>query len=111
MGLATAAEMNGYPGPMRVLRQADMLGLTVDQRTRAEALFASMNAEAVAADEQIVKLEGDLDKQFSLTPADISRAKKNDQPERPSRWGGWLASSAIRRKQFFHLQIKLVACQ
>ncbi|HYV03741.1 MAG TPA: hypothetical protein VFB82_04100, partial [Blastocatellia bacterium] len=32
MGLALAAELNGYPGPSHVLELADKLDLSVDQR-------------------------------------------------------------------------------
>ena len=32
MGLALAAELNGYPGPSHVLELADKLGLSADQR-------------------------------------------------------------------------------
>src|SRR5207253_10196718 len=46
MGLALAAELNGYPGPSHVLELADRLALTDDQRERVKALFASMKAEA-----------------------------------------------------------------
>src|SRR3954464_11663482 len=47
MGLALAAELNGYPGPSHVLELADKLELSADQRTRIEALFNSMKAEAL----------------------------------------------------------------
>ena len=41
MGLAKAAELNGYPGPAHVLELASQLSLTSDQRARTQALFAS----------------------------------------------------------------------
>src|SRR4030088_2876215 len=47
MGLALAAELNGYPGPSHVLELADKLELSADQRTRINGLFDSMKAEAV----------------------------------------------------------------
>lgn len=34
MGLAPAAELNGYPGPMHVLEHASALALTAEQRDR-----------------------------------------------------------------------------
>ncbi len=34
MGLALAAELNGYPGPAHVIELADSLELTEAQRTR-----------------------------------------------------------------------------
>ena len=47
MGLALAAELNGYPGPSHVLELADRLELSADQRARIKGLFDSMKAEAV----------------------------------------------------------------
>lgn len=38
MGLALAAELNGYPGPMHVLEHADALRLAPAQRAAAQAL-------------------------------------------------------------------------
>lgn len=74
MGLALAAEMNGYPGPMHVLQLADQIGLSADQRARLDALFARMKVEAVAVGEQAIALERDLDNQFvsrSITPESL----------------------------------------
>src|ERR1700681_1945861 len=42
MGLALAAELNGYPGPAHVLELGDALHLTAAQRARTELLFAEM---------------------------------------------------------------------
>ena len=46
MGLALAAELNGYPGPLHVIELADSLRLTPEQRARMEALHTSMTSEA-----------------------------------------------------------------
>src|SRR5438105_4502530 len=40
MGLALAAELNGYPGPMHVLELADSLSLSDQQRAKIQELFA-----------------------------------------------------------------------
>jgi Spy/CpxP family protein refolding chaperone len=72
MGLALAAELNGYPGPIHVLELADKLELTATQRAQMEALFAAMKAEAVPLGERLIAQEADLDRQFSsrtITPA------------------------------------------
>ena len=37
MGLALAAELNGYPGPLHVLELADKLDLSAEQRTACSA--------------------------------------------------------------------------
>jgi Spy/CpxP family protein refolding chaperone len=72
MGLALAAELNGYPGPMHVLELADPLGLSAEQRAKMQELFSAMKAEAVPLGEQLIAQEADLDKQFAdktMTPA------------------------------------------
>jgi Spy/CpxP family protein refolding chaperone len=65
MGLALAAELNGYPGPVHVLELATPLGLTDAQRTRMAELFAAMKADAVALGEKLMAAEIDLDRQFA----------------------------------------------
>ena len=47
MGLAKAAELNGYPGPAHVLELATQLNLTADQKLKTEAIFRSMQARAI----------------------------------------------------------------
>ena len=71
MGLAKAAELNGYPGPSHVLELATELGLTTEQRRRTEALFAAMQASAVRLGRTLVEEERKLDQLFagkSVTP-------------------------------------------
>ena len=46
MGLAKAAELNGYPGPDHVLELATQLGLSPQQRVRVERLKHSMKKAA-----------------------------------------------------------------
>ena len=65
MGLALAAELNGYPGPSHALELADKIGLTQNQRSRTEILLAAMKGETVPIGEEVIALEGALDKQFS----------------------------------------------
>ncbi len=64
MGLALAAELNGYPGPMHVLELADSLGLSDQQRAKMQELFATMKAEAIPLGEKLIVQEADLDGQF-----------------------------------------------
>jgi hypothetical protein len=45
MGLALAAELNGYPGPSHVLELADKLELKPDQISAVRSLFESMKQE------------------------------------------------------------------
>jgi len=77
MGLAMAAELNGYPGPSHVLELADKLDLTADQRSSVKTLFDSMKAEAVPIGAKLIALEGDLDRQFAnrtITPDSLKAA-------------------------------------
>lgn len=72
MGLALAAELNGYPGPMHVLELANRLQLTGGQKQRLQALYATMKAEAIVAGEKLIASERKLDQAFStqkMTPA------------------------------------------
>ena len=75
MGLALAAELNGYPGPMHVLELAEPLALSDQQRAKVQDLFAAMKAEAVPLGETLIAQEADLDKQFAsktITPTGLS---------------------------------------
>jgi Spy/CpxP family protein refolding chaperone len=67
MGFAKAAELNGYAGPKHVLELASELDLTAEQRTRTQALFASMQTKAVALGRQLVDEERKLDRLFAST--------------------------------------------
>jgi hypothetical protein len=74
MGLALAAELNGYPGPSHVLELADKLELSADQRTRIKSLFDSMKAEAVPLGVKLIEQEADLNNQFAdrtITPESL----------------------------------------
>ena len=65
MGLALAAEMNGYPGPMHVLELADQLGLNAELQQQMRQLVESMKAEAVPMGEQLLARETALDRAFA----------------------------------------------
>jgi Spy/CpxP family protein refolding chaperone len=74
MGLALAAELNGYPGPSHVLELADKLELSSDQRTRIKGLFDAMKEEALPLGSRLIEQEADLDKQFAsrtVTPESL----------------------------------------
>ena len=73
MGLALAAELNGYPGPMHVLGHGEALRLTPAQRAAAEALRERMAGEARAIGARIVALEEELDRLFAGGTADAGR--------------------------------------
>jgi Spy/CpxP family protein refolding chaperone len=65
MGLALAAELNGFPGPVHVLEFADSLALSDVQRAKMQELFAAMKAETVPLGEKLIALEADLERQFA----------------------------------------------
>ena len=75
MGLALAAELNGYPGPLHVLELADQLALSVTQRERVQSLLAAMKAETIPLGETLIAQEAELDRQFanrSVTPVSLA---------------------------------------
>src|SRR5712664_3553128 len=77
MGLALAAELNGYPGPSHVLELADELDLSAEQRARVQKLFDSMKQEALPLGSKLIEEETELDRQFSnhtVTPASLKSA-------------------------------------
>jgi hypothetical protein len=65
MGLALAAELNGYPGPIHVIELADHLQLSAEQRLRFQQLYEAMKAEAIAVGEKLIAHETALDRQFA----------------------------------------------
>jgi hypothetical protein len=65
MGLALAAELNGYPGPSHVLELAEALGLTSKQATRTRELLGQMKAETIPLGKRLIKEEAELDRLFA----------------------------------------------
>lgn len=79
MGLALAAELNGYPGPLHVLELATPLGLSEDQRAKVAALFDAMKQEAVALGERLIAAETALDRLFAdktITSSGLAEATR-----------------------------------
>jgi Spy/CpxP family protein refolding chaperone len=64
MGLAKAAELNSYPGPLHVLQLANELGLSDEQRKAADSLYANMRQRALSIGRQIIEAERTLDRAF-----------------------------------------------
>lgn len=65
MGLAKAAELNRYPGPMHVLELTGQLELSPEQRNRTQALREAVVRDAVRLGRQIVEREESLDRSFA----------------------------------------------
>jgi Spy/CpxP family protein refolding chaperone len=70
MGLALAAELNGYPGPVHVLELAAALELTPEQRVKMQELFEAMKAETVPLGERLIAREAKLDRLFATKAVD-----------------------------------------
>jgi Spy/CpxP family protein refolding chaperone len=64
MGMAKAAELNGYPGPRHVLDLAVQLKLAPKQRQQVQAIFDRMNAAAKPLGTELVERERVLDQLF-----------------------------------------------
>jgi Spy/CpxP family protein refolding chaperone len=65
MGLAKAAELNGYPGPKHVLELAPQLNLTSDQLAATKKLHHSMQSKSSELGRRIVEQEQVLDTMFA----------------------------------------------
>jgi hypothetical protein len=77
MGMAKAAELNGYPGPAHVLQLAGPLGLTDAQRRDVQAIFNRMSAAAKPLGGELIAQEQILDQLFAtreITPDRLAAA-------------------------------------
>ena len=77
MGLAKAAELNGYPGPLHVLALTKELRLTPDQVRQVTDIRERMSAAAKPLGAEIIDREQELDRLFvrgQITPERLSAA-------------------------------------
>ena len=65
MGLAKAAELNGYPGPMHTLEHAGALNLSAEQLLKTKALLHLHKQQVRALGAQLVEAEKTLDESFA----------------------------------------------
>ena len=75
MGLALAAELNGWPGPAHVIELASAMQLTPAQLAATQRLMAEMQAAASTLGARVIEEERALDNAFrdrSVTPSDLS---------------------------------------
>ncbi len=72
MGLAKAAELNSYPGPMHVLELAQALQLSDAQRDASTRLMNTHKDEARALGRQLVDAERELDQAFATRRIDAA---------------------------------------
>lgn len=76
MGMALAAELNHYPGPIHVLEMAEPLELTADQAVQTRHVYDQMHEHAVELGTKIVEAEKELDRAFadrSITNEELAR--------------------------------------
>ena len=77
MGMAKAAELNGYPGPAHVLQLAVKLGLTEIQQRDVQAIFDRMSAAAKPLGRELIAQEQALGQLFAkgeITPDRLAAA-------------------------------------
>lgn len=72
MGLAKAAELNGYPGPAHVLEHADALALTQEQRHATHRLMEEHKARARRMGATLIEAERRLDEAFASRRIDAA---------------------------------------
>jgi hypothetical protein len=76
MGMALAAELNGYPGPIHSIDLADRLGLSADQVSKLKKLFEEMKAETIPIGATLMTQERLLNDDFAhrtVTPVSLER--------------------------------------
>ncbi len=77
MGLALAAELNGYPGPIHAIELSNQLDLSPEQTAKLKALFEAMKAETIPLGATLISEERQLNDQFShhtITPDRLTAA-------------------------------------
>ena len=77
MGLALAAELNGYPGLIHAVELADRLRLSADQVAKLKELFEAMKAETITIGVTLISQERALNDDFArrtVTQASLETA-------------------------------------
>ncbi len=75
-GLAKAAELNGIPGPSHVLDMSEEIGLSSDQRSKIEVVFAGMQAKAIQTGTKMIEKEKELNQAFASGQIQPLKLKK-----------------------------------
>lgn len=75
-GLALAAELNGVPGPAHLLELSEQIGLSPDQVTAIETIFAAMQTEARVAGERLIAAEAAIEAAFRESDLDADRLRE-----------------------------------
>jgi len=80
MGLALAAELNGYPGPIHAIELREQLRLSPDQVSKLIALFEAMKAETIPLGATLISQERQLNDSFAshtITLASLQATTKD----------------------------------
>ena len=79
MGLALAAELNGYPGPSHAIELAGRLGLSADQVTKLQGAFEAMKAEAIPLGAALISQERNLNNDFAKRTVTLASLETTTQ--------------------------------
>jgi Spy/CpxP family protein refolding chaperone len=74
-GMASYADLNGYPGPKHILDMQEKLNLSEEQLKDVQSIFEAMKENAQAKGEAIIAKEVELEQLFRLGKATESEAK------------------------------------
>ena len=94
MGLAMAAELNGYPGPAHVLELADKLELKPEQKSEVQKMLNAMKGEAIPIGEQLIAAEAELDRGFAA--GTMTESQLQDQVQAIARLQGELRFTHLK---------------
>jgi Spy/CpxP family protein refolding chaperone len=79
MGLALAAELNGYPGPIHAIELAEQLHLSPEQINNLKSLFEAMKAETIPLGASLIAQERDLNDSFANRTVTLSNLEATTQ--------------------------------
>jgi Spy/CpxP family protein refolding chaperone len=79
MGLALAAELNGYPGPVHAIELAGELHLSPEQVAKLRALFEPMKAETIPIGASLISQERDLNNDFANRTITVANLETTTQ--------------------------------
>jgi hypothetical protein len=79
MGLALAAELNGYPGPIHAIELAEQLHLSPDQIGKLKSLFAAMKEETIPLGATLIVQESNLNDDFANHTVTTARLQATTQ--------------------------------
>ena len=97
-GLAKAAELNGFPGPVHILQMKNKISLSKKQETKIQAMFEDMKSKAIPLGNQLIELEKKLNDSF----ANKTITKELLQQQLDS------ISDVLKRLRYVHLETHLL---